>query len=815
MADATWDGFVSSDWNTGITQQGSSNWSSAQGVPSAVPDNEARFPDVAFRYDLTFSQGLTSINKLVFETSFHLYTFTLGGKTLQIVGDGIIDSSLVRPIFYVTAQFSQLIFSNSSKAADIIVQLDGQADVLFKDDSSADLSTIVVKNAAKLTFYDDSSAGSSAIAVSEIGVVEFYNDSSGGQANLTSSGSTINFRDFASADESTITNAGAYTTGDPLTGFLVQPALTQFSQRSDAGSATINNISGGATHFQDDSDASKATINNEGGFTVFSNRSFAAVATIANSGGKTFFQDTSSADFAEITNQFGTTFFEGNSQAGHSKITNDEGGSTWFKNNSTAADATITTLDQGFTTFGDQSSGGHARFITAAGGVIDIGDVDLGGVTQSVVTMGSIEGAGKFRLGENILAVGYNNLSTTVEGQITGAGGSLVKVGSGKLTLTGHNTYTGPTVIAGGTLELGPGGSLASDIIFQISSIPHSSSELQFAAGDGFDGGDLVEPLPNLQFGAVSQLFDAPVLKLDVAGSFTGLIRGFGAGGQIDLAFHSVAVGDHLSWLENPDHNGGTLSYWDGSDALISSLNLGGWHSSREFSLADDGAGGAIINSSLISGNAGNETFLADGGDRVIYGGGGHDSLNFDGERAGYNLARNDDGSFTISDVGSHGDGTNTVFAIQFLTFTDKIIFIENTDGANIARLYSAALDRAPDIAGLSGWEDIYASNISATAKAGGVYLALAQTQNGFGTTIAGGFTQSVEFQSKYGNLTDSGFVTQLYLNILDRAPAIPELDAWLSLMHDSGFTRDMVLVGFAESPENIAKTAADWLIEI
>jgi len=96
----------------------------------------------------------------------------------------------------------------------------------------------------------------------------------------------------------------------------------------------------------------------------------------------------------------------------------------------------------------------------------------------------------------------------------------------------------------------------------------------------------------------------------------------------------------------------------------------------------------------------------------------------------------------------------------------------------------------------------------------------LAQTADGYGSTIAGGFTQSIEFRSKYGALDDTGFVTQMYLNVLGRSPATAEANAWLALMHNgdasgSHYTRDMVLVGFAESPENIAKTAADWLIQV
>ena len=86
--------------------------------------------------------------------------------------------------------------------------------------------------------------------------------------------------------------------------------------------------------------------------------------------------------------------------------------------------------------------------------------------------------------------------------------------------------------------------------------------------------------------------------------------------------------------------------------------------------------------------------------------------------------------------------------------------------------------------------------------------------------SIAAGFTNSTEFQQKYGTLSDTAFVTQLYQNVLVRAPDQAGLNGWLDLMHQgdaSGqiYTREMVLVGFAESPENIAKAAGDWLFQV
>ena len=68
------------------------------------------------------------------------------------------------------------------------------------------------------------------------------------------------------------------------------------------------------------------------------------------------------------------------------------------------------------------------------------------------VTIGSIEGSGTVHLGAKNLSVGSNNLSTTFSGSIDGIAGSFTKIGTGTLTLTGANTYTGVTTVEGGEL---------------------------------------------------------------------------------------------------------------------------------------------------------------------------------------------------------------------------------------------------------------------------------------------------------------------------------------------------------------------------
>jgi len=67
-----------------------------------------------------------------------------------------------------------------------------------------------------------------------------------------------------------------------------------------------------------------------------------------------------------------------------------------------------------------------------------------------------------------LLSVGAGDTDSAFSGQITGTGASsLAKVGTGTLTLTGTNSFSGPTVVDGGTLALGGGQAISdmSDVI--------------------------------------------------------------------------------------------------------------------------------------------------------------------------------------------------------------------------------------------------------------------------------------------------------------------------------------------------------------
>ena len=91
---------------------------------------------------------------------------------------------------------------------------------------------------------------------------------------------------------------------------------------------------------------------------------------------------------------------------------------------------------------------------TVAGGAT----LDLAGFNQ---TIGSLAGAGNVTLGSATLSTGNDGTSTTFLGTISGSGG-LTKIGGGAFTLTGASSYTGPTNINAGILNVN--GSLASTV---------------------------------------------------------------------------------------------------------------------------------------------------------------------------------------------------------------------------------------------------------------------------------------------------------------------------------------------------------------
>jgi autotransporter-associated beta strand protein len=395
---------------------------------------------------------------------------------------------------------NSLQFNNSSSAgsANISTTLSSFATITFNNTSTAANSNITLVDGT-LVFNDTSTAGSATVTMTNAthpGIIEFHNSSTAGNANITvvsslgTGSGTLTFFDTSTAGNATIVNnPGVGSGGQTIFGILGgtdtsnagtahitnnNMGTTSFLAHTSAMNATITNNSGGGTNFQDQSTAANATIiNNNGGTTAFgvpivgTDTATAGSANITNhAGGTTEFTAATTAANAVITNDAGGLLQFGDSgigsstaTAGSSTITNN--GTTSFNANTTAGSAVITTGSGGNVFFFDSSTGGNARFITNAGGTFD-----MSGLTAAGMTAGSIEGAGSYILGAKSLTVGSNNLSTTVSGVISGPGGSLTKVGTGTLTLTGINTYSGATNVNGGTLEVD--GALANSILTTV-----------------------------------------------------------------------------------------------------------------------------------------------------------------------------------------------------------------------------------------------------------------------------------------------------------------------------------------------------------
>jgi autotransporter-associated beta strand protein len=370
-----------------------SNWTPAT-VPNTISDT-ATF-GVSNITTLSYAPGglLSNLGTFAFTSGASAYTINFANNLYPaMIGAGVMNDSGILQVFSIppSGEFRDINETNNM--------------VSFINIATAGILTQwTVKGSGtgayrpgELFFNDTATAASATIIVTPGGSDIGGEDGDG-------YGGILDFRDSSTADHATITVTGGAAGAD-----YGSPPDAYFTDTATAANATIT-MTGGTIPLGD------------GGILEFYSNSTAADATIANEGGA---------------------------------VSGGRPGKTYFWNDSTAGDATlianggaVTGADGGGVFFYDNATGGAARCELFGNGTLDIGFHLAPGVT-----VGSVEGDGLILLGDQMLTVGSNNLSTTFSGVISGSG-SLTKVGSGTLTLTGANTYTGRTQVKRGTLSI-------------------------------------------------------------------------------------------------------------------------------------------------------------------------------------------------------------------------------------------------------------------------------------------------------------------------------------------------------------------------
>ncbi|SHE46364.1 autotransporter-associated beta strand repeat-containing protein [Marinomonas polaris DSM 16579] len=269
----------------------------------------------------------------------------------------------------------------------------------------------------------------------------------------------------------TTVSAGTLTgTTSSLTGNIVNNAAVEFNQSTAgeyskviSGTGTVTKSGSGILTLSGVNTYTGSTTVSFGGLTLVGGSNIAdtsavtlaSAATLTLSGGNETIGSLAGAGNVVLGyrltmggNNTDTTFSGVISSTNTSGITKT--GSGIFTLSGTNTYTGATTVSTGTLV----ASGGSAIADTSALTVSSGATFELDASVSE--TVGSIAGAGSIVASGGTLTVGGDNSSTTFSGVMSERSDalSLVKIGSGTLTLSGNNTYTGATTLSGGTLSV-------------------------------------------------------------------------------------------------------------------------------------------------------------------------------------------------------------------------------------------------------------------------------------------------------------------------------------------------------------------------
>jgi serralysin len=191
----------------------------------------------------------------------------------------------------------------------------------------------------------------------------------------------------------------------------------------------------------------------------------------------------------------------------------------------------------------------------------------------------------------------------------------------------------------------------------------------------------------------------------------------------------------------------------------------------------------------IISGSSNSDTLNNPAKNISFDGLSGYDTVVFSASKDNF-VCIKDGNTISVYDSDPSRYGMDYFTNIEKLKFADGSLLQDvssDTQAIQIYRLYQAAFARTPDEAGFTYWRDIYQ-----------------KTQINL-EAIANEFVKSEEFIKKYGaNISSAEYVGQLYRNVLGREGDSGGIQFWNDQLINNKQSRDQVLIGFANSPENI-----------
>ncbi|EBQ5946283.1 fibronectin-binding autotransporter adhesin ShdA [Salmonella enterica subsp. enterica serovar Kottbus] len=499
----------------------------------------------------------------------------------------------------VDAMFTTLSLDDTSQwnmtDPSTVGNLTNDGDITLGNASGSTGTLLTVDNT--LTLQDDSQINATLDTANSSPIIKAANVTLGGTLNLSSTATFVapetdeHFGSITLIDsQSAITTDFDSVTLDADTSAM--PDYLTINAGVDANDNTNYELSTGLSWYAGANSARAA----HGTFTVDAGSTFTVTSeldeTTATSnwnGSKLTKQGDGTLILSNTGNDYGDTEIDGGILAAKDAAALGTG-------DVTIAESATLALSQG--TLDNNVTGGGQIVKSGSDDLIVTGDNNYSGgttITGGTLTADHADSLGSGDIDNSgVLKVGEGDLENTLSGS-----GSLVKTGTGELTLSGDNTYSGGTTITGGTLTADHADSLGSGDIDNSGVLKVGEGELKntlFGSGSlvKTGTGELTLSGDNKTYSGDTTIADGTLIAANVNALGSGNIDNSGtlmldANGAFELAnvtTHSgattaLAAGSTLYASQLTQENGSTLSIDLGAatdDAMITadSVTLGG-----------------------------------------------------------------------------------------------------------------------------------------------------------------------------------------------------------------------------------------------